>query len=296
MRSYGYDIEHIGGKTEYLSTCPFCLKEKHFGINPSRGSAACFRCHKGTRFINLIMKVSGKTYIETLEFLKSGVDDKRIDLKYIGDVLKEFKSIEDIESKIRPIALPPGYTSLHNKETDYTKKRKLTQEQINYYKIGMCYEGKYKDRLIVCDVNDRQEVIYWVARDTTGLVPKRWKCVNPNTEDVGVGSGDLLFNWYLTRNYPCAIITEGVFDALWIGNNGMATYGTGIKRNHMYWMLRAGFQEVILLYDADVKDDELEKSATQLAQFFPTYICKLPKGDPDEYSKEGLQFLLSTEW
>jgi hypothetical protein len=51
---------------------------------------------------------------------------------------------------------------------------------------------------------------------------------------------------------------------------------------------QAKFEKVILLYDADVSIEALEKQANIIASVFPTYICKLNFGDPDEWPKDKL--------
>ena len=291
----GYRTRYIGSKTQnFLNTCPSCGKDYHCGVNFEKKWFGCYKCHVSGDFIKLLMLVLGKSYFETLEFLKNQVDERHIDIRYIGNVIEEGKKQEELQKRVKPIALPEEYISLQGKEIEYTKGRGITPAQIDYYRMGVCYEGKYKNRLIVCDVNDKREVIYWVARDISGKVHKSYKLLNPPANITNeIGSADLLFNWYLTKNYPCAIVTEGVFDALWIGNNGVATYGYGIKKNHLPWFIMAEFQEVYLMYDADVKDELLERYALMIAQFIPTKICKLPKGDPDEHSREDLKRMLS---
>lgn len=297
LEDRGYSFKDIGGATGFFfSTCPNpnCQKEWHCGINFEKQWFGCYKCHANGDFIKLLMLVLQVDYFDVLELLKKDLESQHISIRYISNIISEGKKVEELEKKIKPIALPPGYISLYNKEIDYTKSRKIPQDQINYYRMGVCYEGPYKNRLIVCDVNDKQEVIYWVARDITGKVPKNMKLLNPSSLTTGgIGSADLLFNWYLTKNYSCAILTEGVFDALWIGNNGLASYGKGLKHNHIPWLLKARFEVVYLMYDSDVRDDELEKDALLLAQFIPTKIVKLPKGDPDECSKEELQKFIS---
>ena len=297
LSAKGFDPKYIGGRTQYfLNTCPFCDKIWHCGVNLDTKTFGCFKCHSGGNFVKLLQAILKKNFIEVLEYLKTGAGEV-IDIRYIDKLIKEIAPYQGIEEQIKPIALPEGYTSLYNKRIPYLdsgRKFPIPQDQVNYYKMGVCSEGHYKNRLVVCDVNEKQEPIYWVARDISGKVSKKDKLWNPNSEELSVGSSDILFNYYLARNYPTVVITEGVFDSIYVGNNAVATYGTGLKKNHMYWLLQGGFKEAVLLYDSDVKDAELEKSGVLLSQFFNTRICKLPSNDPDDWPKDKLNSLIQS--
>lgn len=288
MEDNGYDLKPGKGKTKYLTTCPWCGKEGHFGFDPDKKIFGCFKCHKSGRSFELIKKIYGKSYVDTLELLKDGVDKRFINIAFLDMKIKEFKEFESLESRIKPMDLPSGYEPLRNRRIEYLDKRQITQDQVHYYKMGLCTSGFYKNRLIVCDVNDYQEPIYWIARDVTGLQPKSKKVLNPTIKEGEIGSGDILFNFSLAKSYPVGIIVEGVFDALWTGNNAMATYGYCLKVNHLSWLLKANFTEMVLLYDSDVIQESLEDNALLLSQFFHTRICKLPYGDPDEWPKDKL--------
>lgn len=290
LESRDFELRYIGGKTGYLTDCPFCHKEEHFGVNTDTHRFGCFKCRKAGDYFTLVQKITGKTFSETIEFLKSGIDDRYFNIGFIDDLIKDLNSIKAPE--IKPCKLPVEYIPL-TAEIEYTQKRKIPLEQIHYYKLGICAEGHYKNRLIVCDVNENQEPIYWIARDISGLAIKKDKVWNPSSEYTALGSADILFNYSLAKNYSCAIITEGVFDSLWVGNNGVASYGKGLKQSHLHWLIQGGFEEVVLLYDSDVKYEELEKDGILLSQYFNTRVCQLPKGDPDDYSKADLAKLIA---
>lgn len=298
LESAGYAIRRIGGKTaNLLSKCPFCSKEWHCGISFDRKTFGCFKCHQAGDFFRLLQKVLKLGFLDTVEFLKSGVSSVYVNVNYIDRVVGQFRKYESIEDRIKPIPLPEGYRNLHNKRIPYLdtgRKFPILQEDVNYYKMGICHSGFHVNRLIVCDVNDQDQIIYWIARDITGKVPKSWKVLNPSAEVTGVGSADLLFNYYKARNYKTGILTEGVFDSIHTGPCAMATYGTGLKESHMYWLLKARFEEIILLYDPDVKWDYLEDMAIQILQHIPVRICQLKDGDPDEHPRDVLwQYICS---
>lgn len=295
--SSGYRFKRIGGRTaNLLSTCPFCNKAWHCGISFDRKEFGCFKCKKFGDFFKLLQQMLGGGYLNTIEFLKLGVSSQFVNVNYIDMIIETYKECEALEARIKPVKLPEHYESLYNKRIGYLDTRSKTpisQEQVHHHKMGVCWEGFHKNRLIVCDVNEKDEIIYWVARDITGQVPKSLKLLNPNAENLGVGSSDLLFNYFRAKEYESVVITEGVFDALYVGANAVATYGTGLKKNHIYWLLKARFKDVIILYDPDVKLEKLESTAREISQHMPCKICRLTTGDPDEYPREELLKLLS---
>lgn len=301
LTRHGFELKSVGGKTGHtLNRCPFCDKEWHCGVQLEKKTFGCYKCHVGGSHIKLVQKILNKDFLETLEYLKEGIDDRIISVDHIGDVLNRIKPYITPEEKLKPIELPEGYIPLINTRIPYLDTGRpfpIPQDQVHYYKMGVCLTGRYKDRIIVCDVNDKHEPIFWIARDITGRVHKSKKVLNPKIKDQenDLGSADLLFNWYLARNYDVGVITESVWDSMYVGNNGMATYGKGLKKNHIYWLIKAGFRKIILLNDGDVSQLELESQATLLSQFFETCICKIPDftKDPDQYPKEVLYELLN---
>lgn len=287
LQGQGYVPEFVGGKTEYLlDICPFCGKEKHCGLSKTKKLVSCFRCHKSLSFFDTIKYITKLSHNDIILMLKGKIDAKPYNINQsLADFEKNDQKLIDFSTN--PISLPEGYEFLGNNRIAYLDKRGITTEQVYYYHIGICRHGRYKNRLIICDVNDNGEPIYWIARDITGKAYK--KVLNPDEKEHGVGSARIPFNFSLAKRYPTLIITEGVFDALYVGPNAIATYGSTIKKQHVTWMASQGkFEKVILLYDADVPIEELEKQASIIASIFNVFIAKLDVGDPDEYKKEEL--------
>jgi len=291
FQGQGYVPEWVGGKTEYvLDICPFCGKEKHCGVSLSLKMVSCFRCHQSKNFFDTIKYITKLPFNDVVLMLQGKIDAKPFNISLSLSEFKETK-VKELDLTANPISLPENYEFLGYKSVPQLKNRKsllqITPHLVHTYKIGVCWHGRYRNRLIVCDINDNGEPIYWIARDITGKAQK--KVLNPDEKTHGVGSAKIPFNFSLAKRYPTLIITEGVFDALYVGPNAIATYGSTIKKQHVTWMAGQGkFEKVILLYDADVCMEELQKQASIVASVFPTYICKLPVGDPDEYKKEEL--------
>ena len=286
FQGHGYIPEFVGGNTEYmLDVCPFCGKEKHCGVSLSKKMVTCFKCHQSMGFFDIIKHITKKSYDDVVLMLQGKIDAKPYDIQSLPELKQEEEEVFDFNTKI--IEMPEWYRFLGTERIPYLEKRHISIEQVYRYHIGFCKYGRYRDRLIICDVNDAGKPIYWVARDVTGKVPKAWKCLNPDAGLHGIGSAKIPFNFSLAKRYPVLIITEGVFDALYTGPNAIATYGSTIKRQHVAWMAgQAKFEKVILLYDGDVSIEALEKQANIIASVFPTYICKLDgNSDPDELGK-----------
>lgn len=282
MEANGFRMEHKGGAATYITTCPMCGKAEHCGVTPEKNLFGCFKCSARGNLIYLVAIVSHKSIYEVSKMFEEELDFKSLDLLQI-----ELPAKEEIKVKEKKqILMPEGYQFLGDRRIAYLNKRGITNEQVHYYKIGVCEWGRYKNRLIVCDVDEKGEVIYWIARDMTGKAKK--KVLNPTLKYHGVGSAEIPFNFHLAKTYSTVILTEGVFDALYVGPNAIATYGACIKRGQRYLLASCHFGRVILLYDADINMEKLREQARMLASVYPVYICKLPEGDPDEYPRDQL--------
>ena len=57
MEAHGYQMHRIGGRTGYITTCPFCGKPDHCGINPATKFFGCYKCHESGNFVKLLQKI-----------------------------------------------------------------------------------------------------------------------------------------------------------------------------------------------------------------------------------------------
>ncbi len=92
---------------------------------------------------------------------------------------------------------------------NYLQKRGLTREDIIRWKVGFCFSGEYRNRIIVPSFNDDGDVSYFIARSYNG---DSYKYKNPRA------SKDITFNELYINWNKDLIMVEGVFDAMVAGN------------------------------------------------------------------------------
>jgi hypothetical protein len=69
-------LETRRGKALLRFRCPLC-RGFHTGTNPKTNLARCFDCKINFNPIDLVMAVTAKSFVETVEFLKTHLSDCR---------------------------------------------------------------------------------------------------------------------------------------------------------------------------------------------------------------------------
>ena len=113
--------------------------------------------------------------------------------------------------------LPEEFTSLSPTQTPatgtyalkYLQKRGITKADIIKWKIGYCFSGEYRNRIIIPSFDDEGDCSYFIARSYSG---DSYKYKNPRA------SKDIVFNELFIDWNSDLILVEGVFDALVAGN------------------------------------------------------------------------------
>ena len=113
--------------------------------------------------------------------------------------------------------LPDEFTSLCSDKVpatgqyayNYLRKRGLTDADIVRWKIGYCFSGEYRNRVIIPSFDDDGDVNFFIARSYSG---DSYKYKNPRA------SKNIVFNELFIDWNEDLTIVEGVFDAVVAGN------------------------------------------------------------------------------
>jgi DNA primase len=128
---------------------------------------------------------------------------------------------EDKSSQNRPqktkTELPPEFISLAHKNMPatgtyamkYLHSRGVTKADILRWKIGFCFDGEYRNRIIIPSFDEDGDCSYFIARSYSG---DSYKYKNPPA------SKDIVFNDLFIDWNKDLVLVEGVFDALVAGN------------------------------------------------------------------------------
>ena len=272
----------------YFGLCPFHNeKSPSFSVSPERQIFHCFGCGVGGNIYTFLMKIEGIGFKDAIEQL---AERANIQLPKIENLEEDRK--EELKAKIYKINQFTAdiyhqnlYKPTAKNAQEYVKKRKLTQNTLETFKIG--FSGKfdelyrslksqgfgekeilesglvikndrgqfidmYRNRLMIpiCDVRGR--VIAFGGRVLDDSKPKY---IN-SPENVVYSKGRHLFGLNVAKK-ECSkrlLIVEGYMDAISLYQRGItnvvAALGTALTEQQG-WLLRKSTEQVILGFDAD---------------------------------------------
>ena len=195
---------------ELLFTCPEGNHHKRkFSVNLDKNAYKCWVCDYRGRNIRRVVRSYG-TYTQ---LQKWDAITNRTDLERFADLFVEQQHKESPQK----LELPTEFVSLcHDKipatglyALRYLKSRGITDEDIVRWKIGYCFSGEYRNRIIFPSFDNDGDINYFVGRTYSG---DSYKYKNPKA------SKNIIFNQlYIDWNKDLTIV-EGIFDALVAGN------------------------------------------------------------------------------
>ena len=267
---------------EYLFFCPFCKHHKpKLSINLEKG-AKCWVCDWSTPKLYYLVNKTGnreqKSEWANLE-----------DIVEISDFTEDLFREREVEEQEQIIKLPNEFISLANKTLpktslfalNYLKEREVTRQDVQYWKIGYCIEGQYKNRIIIPSFNNDGYVNYYVARTFKNHWP-RYK--NPHVKK------DIIFNeLYLNWEEPIVIV-EGIFDAIKAGPNSIPILGSTLRENSKLFQAIVKHNPIVYIAldkDAEKKSHWIIKSLLQ----YDIEIYKIDVNEEDVGEMEKSKFL-----
>jgi DNA primase len=249
----GDSYRHHPGKGQIAFDCPVCsydLKGLDRGdgkgnleVNYQLGVFKCWACSETNytkgRLGKLIKKWGTSRHLRDFELL-SPEEFHYKNTKYN----KELK-------------LPIGYVSLmdispydlNGKQAwNYLRKRNISKELVQKYKIGFTTEGEYKFRIIVPSYNLNGELQFFIARS---YVNSKLKYKNPEQEKSNIIFNDEHINWD-----DDIYLVEGVFDMFFI-ENSIPLLGKVVPDSLWQRLYEECKGNVIICLDGDAWEDSV---------------------------------------
>ena len=197
--------------SELLFTCPACGHHKRkFSVNLDKNAYKCWICdYRGRNIRRVIRRFGTYTQLQKWDSITN-----RTDLERFADLFMAPERHEDAQK----LQLPKEFVSLCHDNVPatgmyalrYLKSRGITKEDIVRWKIGYCFSGEYKNRIVFPSFDNDGDINYFVARSYSG---DSYKYKNPKA------SKNIIFNHlYIDWNKDLTIV-EGIFDALIAGNS-----------------------------------------------------------------------------
>lgn len=252
----------------------------HLWVNVVKHKAICYRCGiKHSDLTGILMQIGALSRAEAKKMRQQQEGSQGLWLGLRTKLAQEFNETKR-ESWHPTLQLPQEFEPIQ-KPSDvprYLQARGVTFKDCTTYGLGVCQSGFYKDRVIVPIHNVRGALVSFVARTMGKAEPK---VLYPK----GSKTGRVLFNESRATGWDTVIAVEGVFDAIRVGENGVALFGKNATRMQI---TRLGYmgqtRKLVVMLDDDAAQ-EARALTRALARTCPdVWLATLPKGrhDPGE--------------
>jgi DNA primase len=261
-------------KNEYYFKCPACNHHKpKFAVNLSKNAFHCWVCdYRGRNIRRVVRRFGNHNQLSAWDGLFG-----RQDLERFADL---FMAPEPVEIK-QKLELPEEFLSLATENLpatglyayNYLIKRGLTKAQILKWKIGYCFSGEYRNRIIIPSFDKEGDCSYFIARSYSG---DSYKYKNPRA------SKDVVFNeLYIDWNKDIVLV-EGVFDAL-VAGNAIPILGSTLRQGSE--LLREIVRNDASVYVA--LDPDAAEKERRIIRMLLQYDIELHKIDVSSYEDVG---------
>jgi DNA primase len=239
LNGSGIDIEAEFG-LDFIIFCPYHNNNRTPAgeISKEKGTFFCFGCQTTRSLVEFIMHVSGRTYFETLRYIKSKEQETNIE----AVVNKALYAAPDFVQYDELLIKRLTNQALESpRAMRYFEGRKITKESV--IKFGLGYSDKQDSVTIPMQSPDGM-TIGFVARTVEG---KEFK----NTP--GLPKSKILFNLHKVKASSIVYVVESSFDAIrldQVGFPAVATLGANVSSSQMK-LLEKYFNNVVLIADND---------------------------------------------
>lgn len=296
------DAKPDGAGKNLISKCPFCGKEKKFGVYIGKATsrkkpfmAHCFSCMHSTYTLEQLLESIARTdlIITPTVDLDTKLDDT---LLFLLD-----KEEEEIDDTLGIIELPNFYQRCFT--NNYLRSRGFTYDDFDYFPVGTTHKLNYKfDSYVIFPVIDDGDVVGYVSRhvwskdeiDTHNAKVRRnggYRITRfrNSTENDFI---KLLYNYdsVIEEETDTVIVVEGIFDVVALtrklnlyDNNRItvvATFGKKISRTQIYKLQSKGVRTIVLGYDGDAVE-AIKKAADEMNPYFDIFIADIEDASKD---------------
>jgi len=226
--------------SDYIIFCPFHNNNRTPAgeIDKNNGTFFCFSCHHIADLIEFVMHTSGRTYFESVRFIKSKETETNIE----AVVNKALHQMPDFVQYDELLIKRLNKQALDSpRAMTYFEGRRLTRESVIKFDLG--YSEKQDSVVIPMQSPDGMSIGF-VARTIEG---KEFK----NTP--GLPKSKILFNLHRVKASKIVYVVESSFDAIrldQVGFPAVATLGANVSSSQIE-LLKRYFTGVVLVADND---------------------------------------------
>lgn len=282
----------------FETECPFCGKKNKLCINPEFNYLKCWTCDfKGDiyYFLDLAEKLKFK---EAYQLISSYREQS---YSYVVSERRTFNSLNVFNTSSN-FSFPCGYkplleggTHLGSLARAYLGRRKFDLEYLADKGFGYVDEvcqDLTKDLFgyIIMPFSRNGIYYYYNARNYMNN-PLRYK--NPSTEAFGVGKSSLLWNEDALLQTKKLWVMEGVFSALTIGDDAIATMGKSVSASQISKILKSSAKEIVIAFDPNTWKESIDL-ASKLLNYKAVKLLDLKTGDPNDLGAEKVHQIEET--
>lgn len=288
------------GKNLIAERCPFCNKEKKFGIYIGKETerkktfaSHCFSCGYSTRTLEQLLNAIGRP--DLIELPTANLDDQ-LETQLLFPLEED-----EIDDSLGIIELPEF--SKRTFTNEYLKSRGFTYDDYEYFPVYTTHRLNFKyDDYVIFPIVDNNDIVGYVARHT-------WSKTDIDTYNrkIKYNGGyrimrfknsteneftKLLYNYdaVLEGETDTVIIVEGIFDVISLTRKldlyenhsiaAIATFGKKISLQQIYKLQIKGVKTIVLGFDGDAVE-AIKKTAKELNSYFSVFIADIPYAQKD---------------
>jgi DNA primase len=226
--------------SDYIIFCPFHANNRTPAgeVDKRSGMFFCFSCHHVTDLVQLVMHFSGRTYFESVRFIKS----KEIESNLENEVMDKLKAKPDYTQFDEVLIKRLNQQAIESpRAMRYFNGRLITDQSVEKFKLG--YSEKQDMVIIPVSAPDGM-LVGFVGRSIEG---KDFK----NTP--GLPKSKLLFNLHRVKTADRVFVVESSFDAIrldQVGIPAVATLGANVSSIQTE-LLQKYFNNIFVVADND---------------------------------------------
>jgi DNA primase len=260
LNGAGIEIEAEYG-TDYIIFCPYHNNNRTPAgeVSKESGLFFCFGCQTTRSLIELIMHMTGRTYFETIRFIKS--KETETDIEAV--INKALHQIPDFVQYDELLIKRLNKQALESpRAMSYFEGRRLTKESVIKFDLGF---SEKQDSVVIPMQSPDGMSIGFVARTIEG---KEFK----NTP--GLPKSKILFNLHRVKASKTVYVVESSFDAIrldQVGFPAVATLGANVSSSQIE-LLKRYFTGIILVADNDDAGSIMAERLTEKMRNLVTII------------------------
>ena len=226
--------------SDFIIFCPFHGNHRTPAgeVDKRTGIFFCFSCHKACDLVELIMHTSGRTYFESVRYIKGKEQESTIENDINRQLIQKPLYTQFDEFTIKRL----NNAALESpRAVTYYQGRRISKDSVIRFALG--YSEKQDMVTIPIHSPDAMPVGF-VGRSVEG---KEFK----NTP--GLPKSKVLFNLHRVKTAPKVYVVESSFDAIRLdqcGFSAVATLGSNVS-NFQIDLLQRYFNDIIVIADND---------------------------------------------